>query len=72
MKIEVNKIDEAQVRSLPDGKFGFGRVFTNHMLTRSYADETGWEDAVIQPYGPIPMHLSTSVFHYAQEIFEGT
>ncbi len=72
MKIELSKIDEAQARSLPDGKFGFGRIFSNHMLTRQYKGDGGWEDAQIEPYGPIPMSLSMSVLHYGQEIFEGT
>ncbi len=72
MKISVNSISSDQARSLPDGKFGFGRIFSNHMLTRTFTDETGWQDAEIQPYGPIPMNLSMSVLHYGQEIFEGT
>ena len=72
MKIELNQVDASQTRSLPDGAFGFGRIFTNHMLTRKYSGPGGWEDAVIQPYGPIPMPLSMSALHYAQEIFEGT
>ncbi|MEM9773743.1 MAG: branched-chain amino acid aminotransferase [Chloroflexota bacterium] len=72
MNIEMNKIAPSQTRSLPDGQFGFGRIFTNHMLTRKYSGPNGWEDAVIQPYGPVPMPLSMSALHYAQEIFEGT
>ena len=72
MNIDVTTIDDAQARSLPEGQFGFGRIFSNHMLTREYTSQGGWADAQIQPYGPIPMALSMSALHYAQEIFEGT
>jgi len=50
---------------------GFGRVFTDHMVTIRYVEGVGWHDARIQPRAPIPMDPATSVLHYAQEIFEG-
>src|SRR5256885_9894225 len=50
---------------------GFGRVFTDHMVTIRYADEKGWYDARVEPRAPIPMDPATAVLHYAQEIFEG-
>jgi branched-chain amino acid aminotransferase len=72
MKINETKIDPAVARSLPEAPFGFGRIFSNHMLTRYYAEPDGWKDAELQPYAPIPMELSMSALHYGQEIFEGT
>jgi branched-chain amino acid aminotransferase len=50
---------------------GFGRVFTDHMVTIRYADRKGWYDARVEARAPIPMDPATAVLHYAQEIFEG-
>jgi len=50
---------------------GFGRVFTDHMITASWDAERGWHDAQLRPYGPFTMDPASAVFHYAQEIFEG-
>ncbi|GAB3800953.1 branched-chain amino acid aminotransferase [Micromonospora zhanjiangensis] len=50
---------------------GFGRVFTDHMVTIRYAEGKGWYDARVEARGPIPMDPATAVLHYAQEIFEG-
>jgi branched-chain amino acid aminotransferase len=50
---------------------GFGRVFTDHMVTIRYTEGTGWHDARIEPRAPIPMDPAAAVLHYAQEIFEG-
>jgi branched-chain amino acid aminotransferase len=50
---------------------GFGEVFTDHMITIRWADGRGWHDARLEPYGPFTLDPATSVFHYAQEIFEG-
>jgi branched-chain amino acid aminotransferase len=50
---------------------GFGRVFTDHMVTIRYADGKGWYDARVEARGPISVDPATAVLHYAQEIFEG-
>ena len=50
---------------------GFGRVFTDHMVTIRYSVEQGWHDAVVGARGPILLDPAASVLHYAQEIFEG-
>ncbi|HEX2885358.1 branched-chain amino acid aminotransferase [Vineibacter terrae] len=50
---------------------GFGRVFTDHMVTIRYTEGKGWHDAVIGPRGPIAMDPAAAVLHYSQEIFEG-
>src|SRR6266536_261614 len=50
---------------------GFGRYFTDHMITLRWTAERGWHDGLLEPYGPISLAPATSVFHYAQEIFEG-
>ena len=50
---------------------GFGRHFTDHMITLRWDAERGWHDGRLAPYGPISLAPATSVFHYGQEIFEG-
>jgi branched-chain amino acid aminotransferase len=50
---------------------GFGRVFTDHMVSIKYKDGIGWYDAKITGRGPISIDPATAVLHYAQEIFEG-
>jgi branched-chain amino acid aminotransferase len=50
---------------------GFGRIFTDHMVTIRYVDGKGWYDARVEARGPIPLDPAAAVLHYAQEIFEG-
>ncbi|MBV9313799.1 MAG: branched-chain amino acid aminotransferase [Pseudonocardia sp.] len=50
---------------------GFGRYFTDHMVTIRWVPERGWHDARVVPYGPLTFDPATMVLHYGQEIFEG-
>jgi branched-chain amino acid aminotransferase len=50
---------------------GFGKFFTDHMVTITWSEGIGWHDAEVVPYGPILMDPAAAVLHYAQEIFEG-
>lgn len=50
---------------------GFGKFFTDHMVTVTHTPEGGWHDAALKPYGPISMDPASAVLHYAQSIFEG-
>jgi branched-chain amino acid aminotransferase len=50
---------------------GFGRVFTDHMVTIRYAEGKGWYEPRVEARAPIPMDPASAVLHYAQEIFEG-
>ena len=50
---------------------GFGRYFTDHMVSVLYTHDRGWHDAAVVPYGPIELDPSAIVLHYAQEVFEG-
>jgi branched-chain amino acid aminotransferase len=49
----------------------FGEVFTDHMVTIRWSQDQGWHGATLRPYGPFSLDPATTVFHYAQEIFEG-
>ncbi|WP_433211266.1 branched-chain amino acid aminotransferase [Dactylosporangium sp. CS-047395] len=50
---------------------GFGRVFTDHMVTVRYAEGEGWHDARLIPFGPLSLSPATAALHYSQELFEG-
>jgi branched-chain amino acid aminotransferase len=50
---------------------GFGRVFTDHMVTVNWTPEAGWHNGSLRPYGPLALDPATAVFHYGQSIFEG-
>ena len=50
---------------------GFGRAFSDHMVSIDWDEERGWHNASVIPYGPIPLDPAAAVLHYAQEIFEG-
>ncbi|MBX0299550.1 branched-chain amino acid aminotransferase [Cryobacterium sp. 1639] len=50
---------------------GFGKHFTDHMVTIDWTIEDGWHSARVTPYGPLQLDPASSVLHYGQEIFEG-
>lgn len=50
---------------------GFGKYFTDHMVTLRYTPDKKWHDGKISPREGFDMHPATMVFHYAAEIFEG-
>jgi branched-chain amino acid aminotransferase len=50
---------------------GFGKHFTDHMVSIEWTLEDGWHDAAVVPYGPLALDPAASVLHYGQEIFEG-
>lgn len=50
---------------------GFGRHFTEHMVTIRWNAGEGWHDPAVVPYGPLSFDPATMVLHYGQEIFEG-
>ncbi len=50
---------------------GFGRVFTDHMVTIRWTKDRGWHDAQVCAREPISLDPAAAVLHYGQEIFEG-
>ncbi len=50
---------------------GFGKVFTDHMVSIDWSEARGWHDATLGPRRPIALDPAAAVLHYAQEIFEG-
>ncbi|MGW2327298.1 branched-chain amino acid aminotransferase [Streptomyces sp. NPDC001700] len=50
---------------------GFGRHFTDHMVTIKWTEGRGWHDAQLAPYAPLSLDPANMTLHYAQTIFEG-
>lgn len=50
---------------------GFGKYFSDHMVSIDWTAEQGWFDPQVKPYGPLTLDPASSVLHYGQEIFEG-
>jgi branched-chain amino acid aminotransferase len=50
---------------------GFGKYYTDNMVTIDWSEANGWSGAQLNAYGPITLDPATAVFHYGQEIFEG-
>lgn len=50
---------------------GFGRVFSDHMVTIRWTAGKGWHDAKVEARKPFQLDPACAVLHYAQEIFEG-
>ncbi|MBO6060635.1 MAG: branched-chain amino acid aminotransferase, partial [Clostridia bacterium] len=72
MEISVNlSCDLKQKPTLEEeGSLGFGKRFTDHMFMMEWYDGE-WHNPRIEPYHRISLDPSSSVLHYAQEIFEG-
>ena len=50
---------------------GFGRAFTDHMASAVWSEADGWHDLKVEARAALTLDPSASVFHYAQEVFEG-
>ncbi len=61
----------AAVRDVALADPGFGKLFSDHMVSIDWSETQGWHNAVIGPRGPIALDPAAAVLHYAQEIFEG-
>jgi branched-chain amino acid aminotransferase len=56
--------------ALLKGNLGFGRLFTENMVTIRYQNGA-WQRGELVPYGPLSLDPAASVLHYGQSIFEG-
>ncbi|GEK80114.1 branched-chain amino acid aminotransferase [Agrococcus baldri] len=50
---------------------GFGKHFTDHMVSIDWTIDEGWHGHRVEAYGPLQMDPASAVLHYGQEIFEG-
>ena len=73
MKYPISMYPTTSPKAKPqdESKLGFGRIFTDHMFLMDWTKAEGWKNARIVPFGPLPIHPASTVFHYGAEIFEG-
>lgn len=71
MEIRIERTNTPKQKPTDETQLGFGKLFTDHMFIMDYHEGKGWHDPRIVPYAPISLDPSASVFHYAQECFEG-
>lgn len=71
MELKVTKAASLKPKPQDETKLGFGRLFTDHMLTVKYNAGIGWHDAQIRPFENFSLSPACLVFHYSQSIFEG-
>lgn len=71
MNISIQPLTPEQTKPVVTSS-AFGKVFSNRMYSQKWTVDKGWHDAEIGPYKPIVLDPSSAVFHYGQEIFEGT
>ncbi|CBZ50201.1 branched-chain-amino-acid aminotransferase, related [Neospora caninum Liverpool] len=70
-KLQINK-KIGFLHPLPGREsFGFGQVFTDHMIEVDWDDQHGWYPPVLKPLGPVSLHPGISSLHYAISAFEG-
>ncbi|WNI22281.1 branched-chain amino acid aminotransferase [Streptomyces sp. ITFR-16] len=70
LKPSSNPLSDAEREAIL-AKPGFGRYFTDHMVTIKWTEGRGWHDAQLVPYAPLSIDPANMTLHYGQEIFEG-
>lgn len=59
-------------RTYDEDNLGFGKIFTEHMLSIEYSPERGgWQEPQIRPLENLVVHPAMLVLHYGQQVFEG-
>lgn len=69
-KINITKANTLKVPPKTE-ELGFGKLFTDHMLTMDFDSKSGWHNPQIIPHDYVAFRPETLVFHYGQAIFEG-
>lgn len=49
----------------------FGKHFSDHMLTITWSESSGWDAPQIKPFQNLSLHPASSALHYSIELFEG-
>ncbi len=70
LAIKVTKATTSKLSQIDFDNLPFGKTFSDHMLTATYADGE-WKDFEIVPYGEIGLSPAISALHYGQAFFEG-
>lgn len=71
MDLEVIRTQTKKPKPTDESTLGFGKIFTDHMLSVQYKAGIGWHTAQIRPYENFSLSPASTVLHYSQTIFEG-
>ncbi len=71
MSLQIIKSKALKPKYTETRALGFGKIFTDHMLTMKYDIENGWHDMKIEPFADFTFSPASLVLHYGQEAFEG-
>jgi len=63
--------EKMKAKITDQSRLGFGKHFTDRLLLIEWKSGQEWCEARIKPYEPFVLDPACTVFHYAQEIFEG-
>jgi branched-chain amino acid aminotransferase len=67
MKTDI--IEESGLQKMKKSStLGFGKHFTDHMLTVLWSQSAGWGSPKIHPFGYLQMHPAAKVLHYATSV----
>ena len=69
-KMKTTRIQHSRHAEVDYSELGFGRVFSDHMVSRVYR-QGRWEEPEIIPYQPLALEPGAAMLHYGQTIFEG-
>ena len=50
---------------------GFGKFYSDHMVSIDWDTHQGWHGQRVVPYAPLTLDPASLVLHYAQAVFEG-
>lgn len=70
MNIDITKTQSPKAKPSVES-LGFGKYFSDHMLTATFTKQGGWQDVQITPYRSFELEPGASVLHYGQALFEG-
>jgi branched-chain amino acid aminotransferase len=60
---------EARERAISDP--GFGKVFSDHMVSIDWDEDRGWHGATLGPRGPLSLDPACAFLHFALLMFDG-
>jgi branched-chain amino acid aminotransferase len=73
MTFKITPVPAKERRPKPtdESKLGFGKIYSDHMLTARWTAGGGWEQGQVRKYGSLDLAPAALVLHYGQTIFEG-
>jgi len=68
--LQINHANELAPKPNPD-ELVFGKAMSDHMLELYWSKEKGWENPVINKFGPFHFHPNVGVLQLGGQIYEG-